>query len=89
MTKKQVYDTQRIPVRGSIDDLINELRSYNQADWDGLDVSTDEWGEAELHLYKKRLETDEEYEKRITKEKNKEREIDLREYERLKKKHGW
>jgi hypothetical protein len=61
MTKKLVYDKQCIPVRGSIYELINELKCYNQADWDGLDVSTDEWGQANLYLYKTRLETDCDY----------------------------
>lgn len=47
-----------------------------------------------IHVYRNRLETDDEYEKRITKEKQlktKQQEVDLKEYNRLKKlfKNQW
>ena len=93
MTKKQIRETKRIDLsdlEGKIDDMISQLQDWKNDGWEGLEIYYD-YDNTSYHLYKDRLETDEEYNHRMSNEKlMKERAEAQRrkQYEQLKREFG-
>jgi hypothetical protein len=93
MTKKQIRETKRIDLsdlEGKIDDMISQLQDWKNDGWEGLEC--DYYYESTVYeLYKHRLETDEQYNLRMSHEKlMKERAEAQRrkQYEQLKREFG-
>jgi hypothetical protein len=94
MKKIKVLEEKQIYLTGTIESAISTLHSYKEEGWENIEITKTcyEYDPNEYPvciISKYRPETDKEYEKRmeaedITKEAQKER--DLKEYERLKKK---
>jgi hypothetical protein len=88
-----IHEEQIIDLDGDIDSAISQLQSYKEKGWDRVRCTTisyqyDAGKYPVILVYRNRMETDEEYEKRIAKEKQlkiKQQELDLKEYSRLKK----
>jgi len=70
----------------SIDNLISTLQKCKEDGWEGIDYDYCD-GDKEYLLYKERLETDEEYEKRM-KQKQQQKEYRRQQFEQLKKEFG-
>jgi hypothetical protein len=92
--KIQVKETERYwgDFEGSLESIISSLQSDLDDGWEGIEVESIGYdGAVEYYLYKHRLETDKEYEKRmklLEKEKEqklKQKEKRRKEYEKLKK----
>lgn len=93
MTKKLIRETKTIYLsdfEGKIDDMISQLQDWKNDEWEGLD--SDYGYEISCYeLYRNRLETDEEYNERMSQEKLiKERDEAKRrkQYEQLRKEFG-
>jgi hypothetical protein len=71
---------------GSIDKLIFILQKCKEEGWEYIDYDYS-GGEKEYYLYKTRLETDEEYEKRM-KHEEQQKENRRKQFEQLKKEFG-
>jgi hypothetical protein len=71
---------------GKLDILISTLQKCKEDGWEGIDYDYYE-GEKIYFLYKTRLETDEEYEKRMKQEEER-KENRRKQYEQLKKEFG-
>jgi hypothetical protein len=71
----------------SIDNLISVLQECKKDGWEGIDYDYDYNGGKEYYLYRTRIETDEEYEKRM-KEEEQRKENRRMQYEKLKKEFG-
>ena len=94
----QVKGTKRYwgDFEGSLESIISSLQSELDDGWEGIDMEVEQWSqEHEVpYLYKQRLETDKEYEKRMKllekekAEKLKAKERRRKEYEKLKKEFG-
>ena len=93
-TRIQVKETERYwgDFEGSLESIISSLQSDLDDGWEGIEVESIGYdGAVEYYLYKHRLETDKEYEKRmklLEKEKEqklKQKEKRRKEYEKLKK----
>jgi hypothetical protein len=94
MKRLEIQETQYIDLEMSIDNAISELNNLKDQGWEGIGYDYDNDGSYEMIVYRTRLETDAEFEKRkkildkenekqkILKQKRKER--DLKEYLRLK-----
>ena len=93
MTKKQIRKTKTIYLsdfEGKIDDMISQLQDWKNEGWEGLD-SDYVYDVNCYELYRNRLETDEEYNERMSQEKLiKERDEAKRrkQYEQLRKEFG-
>jgi hypothetical protein len=92
--KIQVKETRRYwgDFEGSLESIISSLQSDLDDGWEGIEVESIGYdGAVEYYLYKHRLETDKEYEKRmklLEKEKEKQlkaKERRRKEYEKLRK----
>ena len=102
MTKKiQVKETKRYwgDFEGSLESIISQLQSELDEGWEGIETEYErDYGDCHDHevfyLYKHRLETDKEYEKRMklleeeNRKKVKEKEKRRIQYEMLKKEFG-
>lgn len=95
--KIQVEETQKYwgDFEGSLESIISSLQSDLDDGWEGITTESIGYdGGVEYYLYKHRLETDKEYEKRmkvLEKEKEqklKQKEKRRKEYEKLKKEFG-
>ena len=93
MTKKLIKETKTIYLsdfEGKIDDMISQLQDWKNDGWEGLEC--DYYYESTVYeLYKHRLETDEEYNHRMSNEKlMKERDEAQRrkQYEQLREEFG-
>lgn len=80
---------------GSLESIISSLQSELDDGWEGIEIKYErDYGAVEYYLYKHRLETDKEYEKRMKLlEKEKEQKLKQKEkrriqYEKLKKEFG-
>lgn len=89
MTKKTIKDTLSVSLselEGNLDDVISQLQTWKEEGWEGLDV--DYYYESTTYnLYKSRLETDAEYQRRIQQEEHY-KENRRKQYEQLKKEFG-
>jgi hypothetical protein len=69
---------------GAIDKIISDLQKCKEEGWEGIDYEYDYDNQKEYYLYKERLETDEEYNLRMSEEKSW-KEYRRKQYEQLKK----
>ena len=72
---------------GSLDNIIATLQKCKKEGWEGIDYDYDYEVGKEYHLYRTRIETDEEYKKRM-KEEEQRKENRRMQYEKLKKEFG-
>jgi hypothetical protein len=95
--KIQVKETIRLweDFEGPLESIISTLQSNLDDGWEGIDVESIGYdGAVEYYLYRHRLETDKEYEKRMKElEKERERKLKAKEerrlqYEKLKAEFG-
>lgn len=90
MTKIRIRETQKIyssEFGGKIDYIISQLQTWKEEGWEGIDVDH-YYEDTNFELYKHRLETDEEYERRTNdfqKIEQKLKESRRKQYEQLKK----
>lgn len=70
-----------------IDSIISSLQRCKEDGWEGIDYDYDYDGKKEYYLYRNRIETDEEYEKRM-KEEELQKEYRRMQFEQLKKEFG-
>ena len=63
MTKKQIKQIEYCFLEGNIDDMISQLQDWKNEGWEGVDDAI------YIELYKHRLETDREYNHRMSNEK--------------------
>ena len=88
MERLKIKEQKQVDLEGDIEDVIDLLRELKNEDWEYISYEYEyEESEYDSYVFKTRLETDEEFEKRkeqdkILKQKKKER--DLKEYLRLK-----
>jgi hypothetical protein len=69
---------------GKIDSIISDLQRCKKEGWEGIDYEYDYDNQIEYYVYKERLETDEEYNLRMSEEKFW-KEYRRKQYETLKK----
>lgn len=69
---------------GPIDEIISNLQKCKEQGWDGLQYEYDGDNQIDYYVYKERLETDEEYNLRMSEEQSW-KEYRRRQYEQLKK----
>jgi hypothetical protein len=72
---------------GKLDGIISSLQKALEQGWEGIDYDYDYDGHKEYYLYRTRIETDEEYEKRMKVE-EKRKENRRKQYEELRKEFG-
>ena len=85
MTKKQIRQVEPAFLEGNIDDMISQLQDWKNDGWEGVD------DDIFIELYKNRLETDEEYNHRMSNEKLMEERAEAqrrKQYEQLKREFG-
>jgi hypothetical protein len=82
----QVKETQKYygDFDGTLEDIISSLQAELDAGWAGLESEYDYDNQKEYYLYKERLETDEEYNLRMSEEQSW-KEHRRKQYEQLKK----
>lgn len=73
-------------IDGKIDDIISTLQKCKEDGWEGIDYDYYDGGR-EYYVYRTRIETDEEYEKRVGVEEQW-KENRRKQYEQLKKEFG-
>jgi hypothetical protein len=72
---------------GPIDEIISDLQKCKEGGWEGITYEYDYDNTKEYYVYKTRLETDEEYNLRMSEEESW-KEYRRRQYEKLKKEFG-
>lgn len=92
MTKKKIQIKEKKDfywygeLDGKIDDIISTLQKCKEDGWEGIDYDYYDGGR-EYYVYRTRIETDEEYEKRVGVEEQW-KENRRKQYEQLKKEFG-
>lgn len=81
--KKETHSLDDDFFEGTFDKIIESLEYYRQKGWDGIEVNYN-YESTGYRLYKERLETDEEYNERKSKD-SRAKEARRKKYEELKK----
>ena len=85
MTKKQIKQIEYCFLEGNIDNMISQLQDWKNEGWEGVDDAI------YIGLYKHRLETDREYNQRMSNEKLMEERAEAqrrKQYEELREEFG-
>jgi hypothetical protein len=95
MTKKQIRETETIylsDLEGTLEEVMTKLQDWKNEGWEGLEWSCDyQFDSTYYELYRNRLETDREYNLRMSNEKLMEERAEAhrrKQYEELRKEFG-